>query len=142
MPAAPVLLRNPGGGLSAMKVSRHRSLRLVGWVAAYVLALHTILSSFVAIPSQAALAADGSAILCLTDTGHADNTGSGVPHGGAPHCAACVVAGVALTPPPVSPQPFAYTIAVVAEVFVLHAPPRGGAIASRPGNPRAPPILA
>jgi hypothetical protein len=125
-----------------MKVSQHRSLRLVGWAAAYVLALHTILSSFVALPSYAATGADGAAILCLAGATHADDTGSGAPHGGGPHCAACVVAGVALTPPPVSPQPFAYIVAFVAEPPVSHAAPPGGAITSRPGNPRAPPILA
>jgi hypothetical protein len=122
-----------------VKITRHRSLRTIGWVAAYVLALHTILAGFVAFPAKAALNGVDLAALCLTAPDHGSDR-NGAAHGGQDHCAACFVAGSALPPAEPTLHPVAYAVSHEPEIVAAaHAALRR--LAGRPGLPRAPPSV-
>lgn len=124
------------------RLSRHRTLRFVGWLAAYVLALHTMLLGLATVPSTLA-GATGSIVapLCLAHApvGEADGPWSQYPT--AQHCLGCFTAAAGLPPPGAVAAVGRYPTAPA-----LAAPTARAATATTlagwPGLPRAPPILA
>jgi hypothetical protein len=122
-----------------MKISRHRALRTIGWVAAYVLALHTMLFGLAATPSLQA-ASTGSLVVELCLSGNGDN-GDAAGHSTRDHCASCFTISGALPPPAAaSPLPVSYAQTVARGLDALSLAPRP-AFAGRPGLPRAPPLV-
>jgi hypothetical protein len=120
--------------------------RAIGWIAAYAIALQTILGG---IAPHLAIAADAFdlAAICLSShgggvgtAGHVpDNPSTGSQAGG--HCAMCA------SPPPFVAPPTGNRVAIfyvtTAEVILLAPPvPPFSKVASRPGGPRAPPMIA
>jgi hypothetical protein len=120
----------------------------IGWIAIYALALQTILGGIAphsAIAFDRSLPFDPATIICLTS--HAGDTGN-IPgdegpgsHAGT-HCTLC-----APTPPPVPAAQDGDGLAVehtASEPVVpqLLSIPPFSKIASRPGGPRAPPMIA
>ncbi len=120
--------------------------RAIGWIAAYAVALQTILGG---IAPHLAIAADafGLAAICVSShnggVGTAgdvpDDPGTGSQAGG--HCAMCVSSPPLVVPPTGNRVAIFYVTA--AEVF-LPTPlvPPFSKVASRPGGPRAPPMIA
>jgi hypothetical protein len=121
-------------------LSRHRALRVIGWITAYALALQTMLLGLGAVPSLAAGATGSLTIqLCLTGGDGAD-AGEPSQHLAAQHCLGCFATTAALPAPAPDVLPVAYPAAPVVAASVYQAPPilaTGG----RPGLPRAPPFL-
>lgn len=132
-------------------MTTHRRIkvqRAIAWIAAYALALQTILGGIAlhfAISIDPALALDPAAI-CLSS--HSGGAGTGdIPanHGSGPqagdHCAMC-----ASSPPPlVAPQLCGRVAIFVAAAEAIIPPPfvlPVSKVASRPGSPRAPPMIA
>lgn len=120
-----------------MRIPGSRTLRVIGWVAAYVLALNTVLVSF-ALPSASAIGG-AAQMLCLTGNDAADGAGTG--HTAEHHCPACTAAPSAL-PPPAPPIAGAERIAHDHTVAARIAERQHAATTHRPGQPRAPPVLA
>jgi hypothetical protein len=120
--------------------------RAIGWIAAYALALQTILGGIAPRLAIGSAAFDLAAI-CLNSHGGSvgtggdipDNPGTGSQAGG--HCALC-----GSPPPPlVAPQTGSrVAIYVTAAEVILPPPPVPPftKVASRPGGPRAPPMTA
>jgi hypothetical protein len=120
--------------------------RAIGWIAAYALALQTILGG---VAPHLAIASDpfDLAAICLNSHGGSfgtagdipDNPGTGSQAGG--HCTLC-----GSPPPPlVAPQTGSrVAIYVTAAEVITHPPlvPPFSKVASRPGGPRAPPMIA
>lgn len=129
-------------------MTTHRRIkvqRAIAGIAAYALALQTILGGIAlhfATAIDPALALDPAAI-CLSS--HSGGTPGDVPgnHGSGQagdHCAMCVSS----PPPLVAPQNGGRIAIFVAasEVIVLPPPvPPVSKVASRPGSPRAPPMI-
>ena len=119
-----------------MRIGANRTLRVIGWVVAYALALHTILLSF-ALPMVHAGASGELQILCLsTDTGGDKSA----PQSHDVHCPDCTAAiGGAPPPPPVIAhiERIAHSHAVSAVI----AERQYAAAPYRPGQPRAPPFV-
>jgi hypothetical protein len=120
-------------------LSRHRGLRFIGWVAAYVLALQTMLLGFGAAPSLTAASTGSLAVeLCLTK-----DTVPGMPaeHRAAEHCPGCLAAAGALSPQPADANAIRYAASLASPKAAARTPvaiaPEG-----RPNLPRAPPHLA
>jgi hypothetical protein len=120
----------------------------IGWIAIYALALQTILGGIAPHPANAfdrSLPFDSAVIICLNshggDTGNVPGDEGPGSHAGT-HCTMCAPAPPPLPaaqggdglpvglagPEPVIPQP-------------LFVPPLSK-VASRPGGPRAPPMIA
>lgn len=121
-------------------LSRHRCLRVIGWIAAYALALQTMLLGLGAASSLAAGSAGEVAIqLCLTggDGADADEPSR---HLTAQHCLGCFATAAALPVPAPEVLPVAYAATAMAAAGVYKAPPIF-ASDGRPGLPRAPPFL-
>lgn len=120
----------------------------IGWIAVYALALQTILSGIVphsAIASDQSLRFDPTAIICLTshggDTGSIPGDEGPAPHAGN-HCTLCASA----SPPLPAAQGGDWRAVertgserVVPRLLLI---PPFSKIASRPGGPRAPPMVA
>jgi hypothetical protein len=120
----------------------------IGWIAIYALALQTILSGIVphsAIASDQSLRFDLTAIICLTshggDTGSIPGDEGPAPHAGN-HCTLCASAS---PPLPAAQGGNGLAVELTASEPVLPPllliPPLAK-IASRPGGPRAPPMIA
>jgi hypothetical protein len=120
----------------------------IGWIAVYALALQTILGGIAphsAIAFDRSLPFDPAAIICLTshggDTGNVPGDEGPGSHAGN-HCTLCAPAS-----PPLPAAQGSYGLAVKLTasdpVFppLLLIPPLSK-IASRPGGPRAPPMIA
>jgi hypothetical protein len=122
-----------------MRISAHRTLRTIGWAAAYALALHTILVSF-ALPAISAGSGAAFAALCLS-TGSADDSGTSAPHGSDVHCPSCTAAPSAL-PPPAPPVTDVVRLAHRHTAQAFTAQRQHTEAIHRPGQPRAPPVLA
>jgi hypothetical protein len=132
------------GGTSEEAVGRfwhYRSLRLVGWVAAYVLALQTMLFGFGTVPSSAWLASTASGFqLCLTG---ADGGDPDLPlrHQAVKHCPGCFVGLTGFAHPPRALEPVSFPV-LVPRLAAAANQPLKRQDSGRPGLPRAPPSLA
>jgi hypothetical protein len=120
----------------------------IGWIAIYALALQTILGGIAPHPAIAldrSLPFDPAAIICLTSHGgDTDNIPGDEGPGSHPgnHCTLCAPA-----PPPLPAAQCGDGVAVelTASEPVVPQPlliPPFSKIASRPGGPRAPPMIA
>jgi hypothetical protein len=120
----------------------------IGWIAIYALALQTVLGGIAPHPANAfdrSVPFDSGAIICLSshggDTGNIPGDEGPGSHAGT-HCTLCV------SPPP--PLPAAQggdglVVGLTAPEPVVPQPllvPPLSKIASRPGGPRAPPMIA
>jgi hypothetical protein len=124
-----------------MKIARRRAFRMVGWIAAYVLALHTMLFALASGAPHDAIAGVGpGAELCLTSTYTAGDRGSAPDREPQEHCKACFATGGPVAPATNS-QPIVYAFAVALHIHASALVPRASAC-FRPGLPRAPPSLA
>jgi hypothetical protein len=122
--------------------------RAIAWIAIYALALQTILGSVAPHPAIAfdrSLPFDPASIICLTS--HSGDTGN-IPGDEAPgshagtHCALC-----APSSPPLPSAQIGDGLAVELTASEPAVPqplliPPLSKIASRPGGPRAPPMIA
>ncbi len=116
-----------------MRINRW-SLRTLGWVAAYVLALQTILSAFAFAPIG--FASNGELItLCLRN-----HTGDQAPPANHVHCQACVAVSPALPPPLTIEAPARLAVFTLVTPRGRPAAPHDSGRAHRPGQPRAPPF--
>ena len=124
-----------------MKVAGHSGLQAIGWIAAYVLALHTLLSGFAAPMTPTAHPA-GAAIPCLSSStapaGGSDTPSR--PHA-SDHPCGCFLTGTALPPAPAEARLVSW--AVPAYLSLLRAGPDLPVAKAEPtALPRAPPPLA
>jgi hypothetical protein len=123
--------------------------RAIGWIAAYALALQTILASAVLAPPASAdpsLAFDPAAIICLTNggPGHAAGPADELPAGSGQHshvgghCGLCAVSAPVIAPADdVAIDSLAPARSVLAAAALDRIIPRN--LGTLPGRPRAPP---
>jgi hypothetical protein len=120
----------------------------IGWIGIYALALQTILGGVAPHPANAfdrSLPFDPAAIICLSshggDTGNIPGDEGPGSHGGT-HCTPCAPP---LPPPLLAAQGGGLAVEFTASESVVPQPlliPPLSKIASRPGGPRAPPMIA
>jgi hypothetical protein len=138
-----------GRGSAVTTNARHKMRRAIGFIAAYALALQTILGSVaprLAVAFDPTLPLDLAAI-CLSSHGSAAGLQGDIPDGSGngshvgDHCAMCTCSAPPLLAPPDSVR---FAILVSASELIAPPPyvPSYAKAAAHPGGARAPPMIA